>query len=164
MFRNGRIIFLFLLAWALCACEGTTFQSSVPAYPVRVVIDTKVGEFVHFQPTATGSHVVVNKEGYFLNGKFIKIPNATDMWGYGGVIVYVNYQNGYDAYDLCCPNCAALKQSCTIDGFFATCPHCGEQYDLSSGTAAPQKGIAHEFLRRLNIINSDGKLTVTQRQ
>ena len=50
-----------------------------------------------------------------------------------------------------------------MDGIYAVCPECGEQYDLGSGTAVPTKGIAHETLRRLNIINSDGKLTITQR-
>ena len=43
------------------------------------------------------------------------------------------------------------------------CPHCGEQYDLTSGTAAPQKGLAREPMKRLNIQNADGKLTLSQR-
>ena len=38
------------------------------------------------------------------------------------------------------------------------------QYDLISGTAVPQKGLINETLRRLNVMNADGKLTITQRQ
>ena len=84
------------LALTLVACEETTFQSSVPAYPVRVIIDTKIGAFVHFQPTSFGSHIVVNKEGYFMDGKFVMLVTAMDAWGYGGVVVYVS-SNGFDA-------------------------------------------------------------------
>ena len=160
--RHHGIIALFILL--LCSCEGTSFQSSVPAYPVRIVIDTRVGQFVHFQPTSMGSHVVVNKDGYFLDDKYVQPVNATDGWGYGGVVVYVS-SFGYDAYDLACPYCAehGSCHPCEVKGMHAVCPECGEEYDLISGTAAPQKGIAHEALRKLNIMNSDGRLTVTQR-
>ena len=148
----------------LCSCEGTTFRSSVPAYPVQVVIDTRVGAFVHFQPTSFSSHVVVNRDGYYLDGKWVANVSAMDAWGYGGVVVYVS-SFGYDAYDLACPYCAehGSCHPCEVNGINAVCPECGEEYDLSCGTAAPQKGIAHETLRKLNIMNSDGRLTVTQR-
>ena len=163
MFRYRRII-LGLCVLLLSACEGTTFQSSVPAYPVRVSIDTRVGQWVHFQPTATGEYIIVDKNGYHYHDAIVAPLNATDMWGYAGIVVYINMMGGYDAYDLCCPNCASLRQPCEINGIFAVCPHCGEHYDLGSGTSAPQKGIAREYLRRLNVINADGKLTITQRQ
>lgn len=155
---------ILALALTLVACEDTTFQSSVPAYPVRVVIDTKMGAFVHFQPTSLGSHVVVKKDGYFMDGRYVLPVTTMDAWGYGGVVVYVS-SNGFDAYDLACPYCASRGSchTCSVDGARAACPVCGEEYDLLSGVAVPTKGIAHEALRRLNIINSDGRLTVTQR-
>ncbi len=160
-----KLISLVCVTLALGACEGTTFRSSVPVYPVRVVIDTRLGEFVHFQPSNLYSYLVVNKDGYFLNGRYIQDRVLTDAYGYGGVLAYIS-MNGYDAYDLACPYCASkgYKSSCEVDGFFATCPACGEQYDLASGTAVPQKGIAQETLRRLNVIVSDSKITITQRQ
>ncbi|MBQ3998624.1 MAG: hypothetical protein II644_04730 [Paludibacteraceae bacterium] len=147
----------------LSACEGSSFRNSVPAYPVRVVVDTRSGAFVHFQPTNLNANVVVNRNGYFLNGEYVLPLGATDMYGYGGVVLFVSLY-GYDAYDLACPYCAlhGQKQSCTIDGFYAECDKCGEKYDLGSGYALPTQGLSHEALRRLNIINSDGKLTVTQ--
>ena len=155
---------ILALALTLVACEETTFQSSVPAYPVRVVIDTKIGAFVHFQPTSLGSHVVVKKDGYFMDGRPVLPVTTMDAWGYGGVVVYVS-SNGFDAYDLACPYCASRGycNACSVDGARAACPVCSEEYDLLSGVAIPTKGIAHEALRRLNIINSDGRLTVTQR-
>ncbi len=162
--QRYRELIVFFFAALLCGCEGTSFQSSVPAYPVRISIDTRVGPFVHFQPTAATDYIIVDKTGYNYKGTFVQPLGATDMYGYAGVLVYVNMLGGYDAYDLCCPHCAALRQPCHIDGLFAVCPLCDEHYDLSSGTAAPQKGIAHEYLRRLNIINTDGKLIISQRQ
>lgn len=156
---------LSLFAGLLLSCEDTTFQSSVPTYPVRLSIDTKVGPFVHFLPTAQNTYIVVNKDGYFYNGEKVLPLSAMDAYGYGGVVVYVSL-NGYDAYDLACPSCAAhgIRQACEVNGIFATCPHCGEEYDLGSGYAMPQHSIAHEALRRLNIMQSDGKLTITQKQ
>lgn len=158
------LVFCCSLSLFLCSCRETTFQSSVPTYPVRVVIDTKLGPFVHFQPTVMGSYIVVNGDGYFVNGTRVMALGATDMYGYGGVVVYVSMY-GYDAYDLACPYCArhGMKRSCSVSGFYAECPECGERYDLVSGYALPTQSISHEALRRLNVINSDGKLTVTQR-
>ena len=145
-------------------CENTTFKSSVPTYPVRVTIDTRVGQFVHFQPTMLSSYVVVNREGYFLDGKYVTPVTAMDAWGYGGIVVYIS-TNGYTAYDLACPHCAqhGACVPCTVNSPNAVCPECGEEYDLLSGAAVPTKGIAHETLRPLNVINSDGRLTISQR-
>lgn len=155
------ILSLFLYT----GCEGrNTFRNSVPVYPVRVVIDTRT-LFVHFTPTAFNSYITVDQEGYKENGKFILPVSAMDQWGYGGVVVYVSMRD-YTAYDLACPYCAGrgFKSPCTMDGMYAICPTCGEQYEMSSGYAVPQKGISHEPLRELNIIKSDGKLTISQKQ
>ena len=163
MRRNLLILIVFSLL--LVSCEGTSWKSSVPTYPVRISIDTRVGPFVHFQADAFTSYVVVNKDGYFLDGQFIQLPSVTDAWGYGGVVAYVSLY-GYDAYDLACPYCASKGQrcACVVEGFNALCNECGEEYDLASGYALPQHSISHEALRRLNIINSDGKLTISQKQ
>lgn len=167
MRRNGLIVLLsiFIFQFALSSCQGHPWRSSVPAYPVRAVIDTRLGSFVHFQPTALGSHVIVNRDGYFLDGKWATNTSAMDAWGYGGVLVYVS-TFGYTAYDLACPYCAEHGKCvpCEVNAMFAECPECGEEYDLMSGSATPQKGRAHETLRPLWIVNSDGRITVNQMQ
>lgn len=162
--RRFRLIGCLVPLLLLSGCENNSFISSVPAYPVHVEIDTRMGAFVHFVPTAFGSFVVANRDGYFMNGNYISPPLVTDAYGYGGVLVYVG-MNGYDAYDLACPYCAISRkrQPCLIDGIYAICPECGECYDIGSGTAVPTKGIAKEPMRRLNINNIDGKLTILQR-
>ena len=47
-----------------------------------------------------------------------------------------------------------------VDGMFATCPICGEAYDLGSGYATPKKGISNEALRRYDLIVSNGVITI----
>ena len=165
MFRSWQLIFFGVCVFILGACEDPPiFRSSVPMYPVRITIDTNVGPFVQFIPTASYSHIIVNEDGYFYDGKFIQKPLGMDAWGYAGVVVYINMMGGYDAYDLCCPNCVYERQACKVEGIFATCPVCGEQFDLGSGTAVPTKGIAKEQLRRLNVAHSGYRITITQRQ
>ena len=95
---------IILIAILLCSCEGTTFQSSVPAYPVRVVINTKT-MFTGFTPENTNAYITVNEEGYKENGVFKQPVTVTDAWGYGGIVVYVSLA-GYMAFDLACPYCA----------------------------------------------------------
>ena len=51
-----------------------------------------------------------------------------------------------------------------MDGIYAICPRCCEHYDIASVYAMPQKGISKEALRALNIIATEDKLTITQRQ
>ena len=155
---------IVLMAILLCGCEGTTFRSSVPAYPVRVVINTKT-MFTGFTPENTNAYITVNEEGYKENGVFRQPATVTDAWGYGGIVAYVSLA-GYVAFDLACPNCAAHghKSPCEMEGIYATCTRCGEQFDIGSGYAMPQKGLSKEALRQMNIIVSEDKLTITQKQ
>lgn len=155
---------IWLLAVLLTSCEGTSFQNSVPVYPVHAVVDTR-SVFVNFMPTNLNAYITVNREGYKENGKFVLPLSSMDAYGYGGLVVYVSMY-GYVAYDLACPHCASLgkRRPCEMDGIYAVCPECGEQYELGSGYALPQKGISKETLRPLNINNYDGKLTITQKQ
>ena len=162
MQRFGVIVLCLLSLLLSPSCKDTTFRSSVPTYPVRFAIDTRVGPFVHFANAAQNEYVTLTDDGYRYNGEWVAARGALDAYGYGGVVVFLG-MTGYNAFDLACPYCAARGtcQTCTIDGIFAVCPHCGEQYDLGSGIAAPQKGISHEYLRRYNLILSDGKITVS---
>ena len=147
----------------LVACENTTWQSSVPTYPVRATIDTRA-VFIDFTPENTNAYITIDQDGYYENGRFVLPVTVNDAWGYGGLLVYVS-MNGYVAFDLACPNCAAhgKKQPCDMDGIFAVCPECGEQYEVASGYAVPQKGICREALRQYNIGYLDGKLNISQK-
>ena len=163
MQRYGQLIGLIAVLM-LCGCEGSTFQSSVPAYPVRVVINTKT-IYTDFFSENTYAYITVNQNGYYENGIFKQPVTVTDAWGYGGVVAYISLA-GYVAFDLACPYCAehGHKSPCEMDGIYAICPRCGEYFDIASGYAMPQKGISKEALRALNIIATEDKLTITQRQ
>lgn len=154
--------FALSVLFFLSSCEGTSFQSSVPTYPVRAVIDTRT-LFVDFTPENTNTYVTVNAQGYYENGRFVTPVTVMDAWGYGGIVAYISL-NGYVAFDLACPYCAGKGKCrpCRIDGIYAVCDDCGEQYEVASGYALPRKGISREALRRYAIMNSDGRLTITQ--
>ena len=102
--RYSKQLILFLLACALCACEGS-FRSNVPMYPVNLKIDTRMGSFVHFKPEAVGTYIIADQEGYHHNGNLV-VRTVLDAYGYGGVIVYIDFSNQYNAWDLACPYCA----------------------------------------------------------
>lgn len=163
MRRFGQLI--IGLACLLCwGCNNTTFQSSVPYAPVHVEINTE-SVFVDFMPGNYNTYITVNREGYKENGVF-KLPvTVQDAWGYGGIVAYISMA-GYVAFDLACPYCAARgqKSPCEMDGIFAVCPRCGEEYDLGSGYAMPQKGISKEALRPMNITQNGGRIIITQKK
>lgn len=152
------------LAALLCACQNTTFRSSVPAYPVHAEIHT-TALFPDFRPENLNAYITVTKEGYKENGRFVLPLRVTDAYGYGGLVVYVSL-NGYVAFDLACPNCAAKGKcmTCVMDEPNVNCPECGEQYNLLDGYAFPMNGICRETLRPLLITVQGDKLIITQRR
>ena len=164
MRRYGQLIIGLLCLTALCGCEDTnSFHSSVPMYPVHAEINTKT-EFVTFTSENTNTYITVTSDGYFLNGVFFKLLSVKDRYGYGGIVVFVSMK-GYVAFDLGCPYCAGKGKRCPcqMDGIYAVCPECGEQYELASGYAFPQKGISHEALRELKVIPSTDYLIISQK-
>ncbi len=156
-----QLIILAAVLMALVGCEDTTYRSSVPTYPVRLSINTQLGQFVHFVPEATYDYITVDRSGYHYHD-YTQALSATDMIGYAGVGVYIGGDNQYNAFDMCCPHCLNPNKPVEIEGFFGVCPICGEKYDLSYGLAVPTQGIGKEALRRYPIINSNGKLTISQ--
>ena len=153
---KGLTFLLFLLAF--CACDThTTYRSSVPSYPVNIRINTYEGTYVHFVHIYT--YLIVDEKGYHFNGQTMP-RKETDRFGYAGVVVYIDGNGNYSAYDMACPNCVSQKDPVKVDGMLAICPLCGEEYDLGSGYATPQKGISDEALRRYSLIVSNRVITI----
>lgn len=146
---------------ALTACQDTTFRSAVPDSPVRVYINTNEWEFVHFKPSNTGATLTIDKSGFHMNGKTMGLrPN--DYCGYRGLVVIVDNNNRYSAFDCCCPHCVYEPDGVVeTDGIYARCRHCGEEYDLSWGYGLPQHGIAKQALRKYTCIYSGDQLTIS---
>ena len=167
MMRRHLLISLILCVALLTACTGynTTIRSSVPAAPVHLEINTRVGQYVHFVPENIGTYLVADPGGIHLNGKTQPLT-VTDAYGFAGTVVYIDGFHPYGAYDLCCPHCVRSDMPCVVDGIYAVCPLCGEQYDLYSGNGIPTRGISKEALRphRTNYNVSTGVLFVTRLQ
>ena len=153
------IYILSALAVLFTGCEGTTFKSSVPSRPVQLTVDTRAGIYVHFVRENIGASLVVDTAGYHFNKQTLPLTPA-DYIGYAGVVVYVDNYNQYSAFDLCCPHCINKHHPCQIDGCFAECPLCGEQYDLSFGYGLPIQGISKEALRKYRADYNGAKLYI----
>ncbi len=143
--------FYIILLLLLSSCEDTTYRSSVPSYPVGMKINI-LAEYPHLQSTATGEYITFTEPRY-----------PTEAVGYAGLLIYVAMDAQYHAYDLACPHCLSREDGVTVDGFFAICPLCGEEYDLSFGLAVPTKGISKEALRQYTATYSNGYLTITSK-
>lgn len=151
-------VLIILLSIFLWACEGyTTFRSSVPTYPVGLDLNLQQACLVHFTTSNTGAHLEFTRTHYPEGLTRI----ASDALGYGGILVYVTWDERYAAWDMCCPNCLSPDDPVEVDGMFATCPNCGEQYDLSYGYGTPSRGIAKEALRRYTCVVGNHKLRIT---
>ncbi|MBO4622224.1 MAG: hypothetical protein J5635_06115 [Paludibacteraceae bacterium] len=134
----------------LGACENPGLVNPVPNYPVSMELNI-LGEF----PTFTQSNIGAHME--FLTPRF-----PTERVGYSGVLVFVNFNEQYSAFDLCCPHCVQRYQPLEVNGIFAVCPVCGEEYDLSYGYGVPTKGIAENYLKtyKTNYNSATGKLVI----
>lgn len=107
----------------------------MPDAPVRLDIDiTK--QYSDFLP----------EHGFRTLPPFTKAEKEGEYVGYAGVIVWVNTLNEYRAADMACPNCLRKDAPVVVDGFYATCPICGEAFDLSQ-YGFPTKGKANQPLR-----------------
>lgn len=156
---------LIITTILLTGCKDTNWKSSVPDFPVHIEINTRAGMFVNFVPDNVTTYLIVDDAGYHLNG--INQPLlVTDAWGYAGTVIYIDGVHPYGAYDLCCPHCLKRDKPCQVDGMYAICPECGEQYDIYLGNGVPSRDISKEPLKAYQATYHEGtgKLIVTQRQ
>lgn len=157
--RVMRVILCVLLLFSTAACEDTVWRSAVPSYPVQLTINTQQGIYVHFVPSNINACCIIDRDGYHFNGQTLPLT-MLDYYGYAGVIVYIDGNGQYSAFDMACPKCLSRQHPVEQDGMFATCPLCGEQYDLSYGYATPSQGISREPLRKYTTLYSNGILTI----
>lgn len=150
-----RLFYIAIISWMILfsGCDSnTTFQSSVPTYPVQFDLNI-LAEYPHFVPANGYQTMTITKQRY-----------PQDYLGYAGLLLWTA-NNQYYAADLCCPNCVHKGGAVEVDGIFARCPVCGEEYDLSAGLGVPTKGISHELLRQYSATydNYMGILRIRQR-
>ena len=129
----GLVIILLL---TFSACEDVNRRSSVPNMPVNYTLYI-TREHPHFV-VENGFQTMPITEKQFLE----------QYLGYAGLLVWVGMDNHYHAADLCCPYCVQRNKPLTIDGLYAVCQLCGEQYDISYGFGNPTQGVTKESLKR----------------
>ena len=132
--RIGYIVISLIIL--LSACENANYRSSVPTVPVSFTLNI-TQEYPHFV-LDNGFQTMTITQKQFLE----------QYLGYAGLLVWVGMDNAYHAADLCCPYCVQRNKPLTIDGLYAVCQLCGEQYDISYGFGNPTKGVTKESLKR----------------
>lgn len=157
---------LWVVACLVFGCVSCTNPvSSIPVRPVGIRINTNQDIFVHFQPSCLYDYVIADAEGLHYHENVRRFAEGQGAHGYGGVVIMVTTSdlNPYASFDLACPACYLSTGQCHktyIDGFFAVCPDCGEEYDLSSGVGYPTKGKVKECLHRYTTTVVNGVITV----
>lgn len=129
----------------LVACDDNSYRESpVPYAPVQYTI-----------------HITTEHPNFMKDNGFQTLSPITerrfdnDFIGYAGLLVWVDGFNNYRAADLCCPNCLNRNKPIKIDGMFAVCPTCGEQFDLVSGFGTPQTGVTGYSLKPYHVRESN---------
>lgn len=157
--------FYILLPLLAILCHSCTEPvSSLPVRPVGVRINTNQDLFVHFQPSCLYDYVIADAEGLHYMNQVRRYQEGHGAHGFGGVVVIVTGSslNPYSSFDMACPACYLSTGKCHktyIEGFFAICPDCGEQYDLTCfGT--PTKGKSKERLKQYETNVANGVITV----
>ena len=132
------------LILVVSSCEDVNRRSSVPNVRVNYTLNI-TSEHPHFVRENGFQTMTVTKRRY-----------QNDLIGYAGLLIWVGMDNQYYAADLCCPYCVQAKKPIEVDGIFAICPACGEQYDISYGFGHPTKGVTKEPLKRYNTSFQNG--------
>ena len=145
-----RVVAIVSVLLLVCACETPSVVNPVPNYPVSMELNI-LGE----DPNCTSSNIGAHME-------FVVPRFPTERVGYAGVLLFVNFNEQYSAFDLCCPHCVERYHPIEVNGMFAVCPVCGEEYDLSYGYGVPTQGIAKNYLKtyKCNYNSLTGKLVV----
>lgn len=133
------------------SCENPNYRSAVPSVPVNFTLNI-TSEYPHFITDNGFQTIVVTQSKY-----------EREYVGYAGLLIWVAMDGNYHAADLCCPHCLKPNKPVEIDGIYAVCPICNEQFDLSYGLALPTQGFTHEPLRKYRTIINTSVTNLTLR-
>lgn len=139
------LISIFLV----CTACQTVDDNRIPNMPVNIPI-ADIGMWNTFGVSGYGSN-----RNFILTSNGTRIPagfpyTTTSATGFGGVLLIegvdpATASSGVPlAYDLACPVERESDVRVQIDPetYYAVCPVCGSQYDVTLGSGAPVSGIA----------------------
>lgn len=148
-----KIFISFTCMILLMGCEGN-YVSSIPDYPVSLEIDLRLAPYNTTLKNNYNSYVLFEKPRM---GK-----ELTDRIGYGGVIVYTNFEGEYCAFDLACPHEALSSVKVKPNGLGQlVCDSCSSVYDISFGVGHPVEGPSKKGLKQYKTMLQGDLLRVT---
>lgn len=126
----------FILLSVLGACKVVEEDSSVPES--RVYFKTTYDEYVKLGNS--GTYLIFKPgEGIYATNTYL---------GYGGLIVFRDFEGKIHCCDLSCPVEASRSTLVSVSASLqATCPVCGSVFDLGWGLCTPVSGPAKETLK-----------------
>lgn len=127
-------MFSFLIL-ILSGCDDN-YISSIPPYPVNLQLNL----------TSTYPTFRNNINSILLFEKPIQV---NDLVGFGGILMYVDFNGNYCAFDLACPHEADQKIKVVPNDLGqVVCEGCGTVYNISYGIGDPVKGPSKEVLKK----------------
>ena len=135
----------------LMGCENINNMNPVPNVPVNYTLNIE-SEYPHF--------IIENvyRVMTITSTKFER-----EYIGYAGLLIWRGWDGNLHAADLCCTNCLLKHKPLTINDeydWYATCPTCGEAYELLYGYAIPTKGLTKFPLKKYPTFFSHGTLRI----
>lgn len=140
--KNLCRIVLLLAAVSLAACK-TEVKTSVPS--TRVSLEFNI---LRDAPTLNAIGGVAS---------FVKPKYIGQYLGYGGVVVFHNFDDRFVAFDLACPNEVDPQVRLNVDSIpgEAVCPQCGAVFDIGYGHGYPVAGDCRNPMRQYGVAISN---------
>lgn len=125
--------FFALLLLAISSCHDEE-ENVIPNRKVNVT--TTYNDFMQLRNA--GSHVEYRFGNFYPAGTLL---------GFGGILIFRDYDNKLHAADLACPVEANENVTVNIEMPYATCPKCNTKYDLTFGFCTPVSGPGKHALK-----------------
>lgn len=132
----NRLVFCFLTIIFAISVSSCHDEEEVTIPNRKVNITTPYSDFMKLRNA--GSHVE------YTYGKFYA---AGSQLGFGGIVIFRDYENKLHAADLACPVEADENVIINVDMPYAVCPKCKTKYDLTYGFCTPVSGEGKSALR-----------------
>ncbi len=144
-----KFIFVILIFFA-CSCENFNRKTPIP--------DTPVSMELHLLRDAPELISIGNYKIY------TKPPYIYQYIGFGGILLFHDFNDEISAFDLACPHEA--NNNIRVDSLNAagivTCRKCFTSYDVSFGLGHPINGVSMFGLRKYKVRASGDIIRITR--
>ncbi len=145
-----RKLFVALLVLVLVGCDSLNRKSPIPDMPVSMdlIILRDAPELM-----TPGNYKLYTKPPYMYH-----------YIGYGGILLFHDFNDEISAFDLACPHEAesTVRVDSLADGGIVTCRKCLTSYDVSFGIGNPIKGVSQFGLRRYKVRQSGNTIHISR--